>query len=221
MLLTKNEEDYLKALFHLTVESVERKAGTNQLAEYLSLSPASVNGMLKKLRDKSLVDYEKYGKLELTAKGRSVALRLIRKHRLWETFLYQHLNFSWDEVHEVAEQLEHIQSVKLIQELDRYLGFPRTDPHGDPIPTADGKYEPQPKQTLADLSPGVVCRLIAVKDRSAAFLKYVSQVGLALSSQIIVTAVHDFDHSVQIAVDDKAVNVSRKFAEHIFVEVVS
>ena len=220
MKLTKNEEDYLKALFHLTEESVEQKAGTNQLAEHLGLSPASVNGMLKKLREKGLVNYEKYGKLELSETGRIIALRLIRKHRLWETFLYQHLNFSWDEVHEVAEQLEHIQSIKLIQELDRFLGNPKTDPHGDLIPTQDGMYEFQPKRTLAELSEGTICRLVSVKDSSVAFLKYVSQVGLALSSEIKISEIHDFDGSIMISFDNKMVNVSKKFAEHIFVEVM-
>ncbi len=147
--LSKYEEDYLKALFHLTVER-GTTAGTNELADYLGVSPASVNGMLKKLKAKTLVKHEKYAKPSLTKQGKRVAIELIRKHRLWETFLYEKMNFTWDEVHEVAEQLEHIRSDKLIEELDKFLGFPRLDPHGDAIPDAKGKYEPVRKITLAE-----------------------------------------------------------------------
>ena len=219
MILTKNEEDYLKALFHLIVEREVEKAGNNQLAEFLGISPASVNNMLKKLRTKGLVAYEKYGKLELTKKGSALALQLIRKHRLWETFLYQHMNFGWDEIHEVAEQLEHIHSPKLIKELDRFLGFPSTDPHGEVIPTESGEYNTSPKTTLAEVKSGQSCRLVSVKDNSAAFLKYVAQIGLALSSEIKVEEVRDFDGSLLIVFNDKSENVSRRFAEHIFVKL--
>lgn len=215
--LSKNEEDYLKALFYLIIENGEEHAGTNQLAEHLGLSPASVNGMLKKLRLKGFVDYEKYGKLELTAEGKQVAIRLVRIHRLWETFLCNYMNFDWEEVHEVAEQLEHIRSPKLVEELDRILGFPKKDPHGAVIPSADGIYDVQPKTTLAEIRPGERCRLISVKDSSAAFLKYVSQIGLALSSEILVEDRREFDDSIQIVYDDRVENVSSKFAENVFV----
>ena len=124
MKLTSSTEDYLKAIFHLSVETDRNRVGTNQLAEYMGISPASVSVMLKKLREQDFVDYEKYGKIELTEKGYNIAVDLIRKHRLWETFLYRHMNFSWDEVHEVAHELEHIQSSKLIVELDNFLEFP-------------------------------------------------------------------------------------------------
>lgn len=218
MTLTKNEEDYLKALFHLIIENKENKAGTNQVAEYLAISPASVSNMLKKLKKKDLVSYEKYGKLELTEMGESIAVRLIRKHRLWETFLCQHMNFSWDEVHEVAEQLEHIKSAKLIKELDKFLGFPKRDPHGAIIPSSDGTFQVVPKVTLSELTIGERCRLVAVKDGSVAFLQYVTKIGLALSSELEVLDIQDFDGSMQIAFDGKSVMVSKKFAEHVFVE---
>ena len=218
MKLSKNEEDYLKALFQITIEESNKKAGTNQLAEYLGLSPASVSNMLKKLKEKGLVDYEKYGKLELSEEGKKNAVILIRKHRLWETFLYKHMNFSWDEVHDVAEQLEHIRSPKLMQELDRFLGYPTNDPHGDVIPDKDGAFKIVKKTTLATLKQGNKCRLVSVKDSSAAFLKYVSQIGLALSSHIEILEIRDFDDSLLIAFNDKQENVSRRFAEHIFVE---
>lgn len=221
MLLTKTEEDYLKALFYLIVESGGEKAGTSQLAEYLSISPASVNNMLKKLKNKGLVDHEKYGKLELTTVGKAFAIRLIRKHRLWETFLYQHMNFSWDEVHEVAEQLEHIRSSKLIMELDKFLGFPKYDPHGAIIPAAGGAYDIPPKITLSSLKVGEKCRLTSVKDSSVALLQYVSKLGLALSSVIQIQEFQEYDSSMVISFDGKTITVSKKFADNVFVQRLS
>ena len=215
--LSKHEEDYLKALFLLSIESDTGTAGTNALASYLNVSPASVNGMLKKLKQKGLVQYEKYSKPSLTKAGSAIAISLIRKHRLWETFLYEKMNFSWDEVHDVAEQLEHIRSEKLIRELDAFLGHPEVDPHGDAIPDASGKFKPVAKKTLAGMSEGARCRIVAVKDSSVAFLKYVTKLGLELSSEILVAEVQDFDESVSITIDDRTVNVSRKFAENVFV----
>lgn len=218
MELTKTEEDYLKALFHLIVENEADKAGTNQLAEYLGVSPASANNMLKKLKGKALVDYEKYGKLELADKGKAIAVRLIRKHRLWETFLCQHMNFTWDEVHEVAEQLEHIQSPKLIAELDKFLGFPSRDPHRAIIPGADGAYDTPPKASLSSLKAGDVCRLVAVNDSSESLLRYASRLGLSLNSEILVEEIHEFDSSMAIVVAGVSTMVSKQFADHVFVE---
>jgi len=218
MTLTKNEEDYLKMLFHLTVENDQKKAGTNKLAEHLNVSPASVNAMLKKLKIKELVDYQKYGKLQLTAQGKNIAIQLIRKHRLWETFLYQHMNFKWEEVHEVAEQLEHIKSDKLIEELDKFLGHPQRDPHGAIIPNTNGEYLEVNKMTLAEIEEGKTCRLVSVKDESAVFLKFVSKIGLSLNSKILVQEVQAFDQSLTIIFDKKEETVSHKFATHVFVE---
>lgn len=217
-MLSKNEEDYLKALFHL-IASQEDKAGTNQLAQQLDVKPASANSMLKKLKTKGLVDYKKYGKLSLTSEGRATALLLIRKHRLWETFLHQKLGFSWDEVHEVAEQLEHIRSEKLIEMLDRFLGFPESDPHGDPIPDAQGNMNIRTKKTLAEVQPGESCRIAGVKDTSAAFLQYLTQLGLRLDSQIKVLEIIDFDHSMRIALQDgREIHISEKFSQYVFVQ---
>ncbi len=220
MKITSNIEDYLKAIFHLIFEGEIKKAGTNQVADYLELSPASVSVMLKKLKEKGLIDYEKYGKISLTETGYSIALRLIRKHRLWETFLHRHMNFSWDEVHEVAHQLEHIHSEKLISELDNFLGNPKKDPHGDVIPDEDGNFEPTVKRSLSELKEGDLCRLISVKDSSAAFLKYVTQLGLALSSEIKVIEIREFDGSMLISYDRKQENISNKFSESIYVEIL-
>ncbi|MGI9532080.1 metal-dependent transcriptional regulator [Lutimonas sp.] len=218
MSITKNIEDYIKAIFNLTEEEGVKKLGNNQLAEYLGLSPASVSVMIKKMKDKKLVDYERYGKIELTQSGHEIALKLIRKHRLWETFLHDHMNFTWDEVHEVAHQLEHINSPKLIKELDNFLGNPKRDPHGDAIPDEQGRFVVESKQPLSSLLSGDVCRLISVKDNSAVFLKYVTQLGLALSSEIEILEIREFDASMLIAYDGKNENVSKKFAESIYVE---
>ena len=220
MNITKNIEDYLKAIFYLTQEFDFEKVGTNQLAEYLGLSPASVSVMIKKMKDKKLVDYQKYSKVSLTDSGHNIALRLVRKHRLWETFLYSHMNFSWDEVHEVAHQLEHIQSPKLIRELDNFLGNPKLDPHGDLIPDEAGNFNLKTKKSLSELTQGQRCRLVSVKDSSAVFLKYVTELGLALSSEIEVMEVRAFDHSMVIRYEDKVENVSKKFAESVYVELV-
>ena len=150
MKLTSSIEDYLKAIFHLCSESPDQKAGTNQLAEFLQLSPASVSVMLRKLKQKQLVDYRKYGKISLTEEGYIEAVKLIRKHRLWETFLFRHMNFSWDEVHEVAHQLEHIKSDKLVEELDSFLGHPKSDPHGHVIPDAKGNFQGISRKLLSE-----------------------------------------------------------------------
>lgn len=218
--LTKSEEDYLKALFTLTRNAETEKVGNNQLAEYLELSPASVNNMVKKLKKKELILSERYGKLELTETGQEFAVWLIRKHRLWETFLSTYLNFSWDEVHEVAEQLEHIKSAKLITELDRFMEYPKKDPHGEIIPDAKGEYRLEPKIRLSELKTGEVCKLVSVSDGSVEFLKYVSQIGLALSSEITVLELHEFDGSIKIKFENQTETVSRKFADNVFVNKI-
>lgn len=218
--LTKSEEDYLKALFQLLIEDSSVKVGNNQLAEYLGVSPASTNNMIKKLKSKKYVVSERYGKLDLTEEGKSIAVRLIRKHRLWETFLCDYLNFTWDEVHEVAEQLEHIKSQKLIDELDRFMDFPEKDPHGEVIPNAKGEYAILPKVMLSSLEEGDVCKLIAVNDGSVNFLKYVSEIGLALSSEIKILEIREFDKSIKIGFNETEETVTRKFADNVFVQKV-
>ncbi|MFV0237226.1 MAG: metal-dependent transcriptional regulator [Flavobacteriales bacterium] len=219
--ITKSEEDYLKALFHLTFNNLSSKVGNNQLADFLSLSPASVNNMVKKLKRKEWVLSERYGKLELTKEGREIALNLIRKHRLWETFLYEYMNFTWDEVHEVAEQLEHVKSQKLIDELDRFMGYPKKDPHGDIIPDKEGDYSAFKRIKLSELQIGDTCKIVAVNDNSIAFLQYVSKLGLILSSEIMIKDIFKFDYTLQIIFDGKEETVSQKFAENVFVEFIS
>lgn len=217
-MLSQTEENYLKALFHLTPENAEKKeAGTNELAAYLNVKPASVNDMLKKLKEKKLISYERYGKISLTTSGKKQAIEVIRKHRLWETFLYEKLEFTWDEVHEVAEQLEHINSPKLTEKLEKFLNYPEFDPHGDSIPNAKGEIKFQVRKTLAQVAIGKICRLTAVKDTSASFLQYVVKTGLGLSSKIKVLSRQEFDGTIEIEVSGKKSIVSQKFAENIFV----
>ena len=219
-MISSNVEDYLKAIFQLSSEDEEKKVGTNQLAEYLNIKPASASVMLKKLRTRELVSYEKYGRIGLTPKGWNIAVGLIRRHRLWETFLHQKLNFTWDEVHELAHDLEHIQSEKLIRELDKHLGYPSHDPHGHIIPDEKGNFSKDERVLLANLAQGQKCRLVSVRDSSAEFLKYVTQLGLALSTEIEVREIRDFDGSLLLAYDNRMESVSRKFAENIFVKIL-
>ncbi len=216
-MLSFTEENYLKALLKITIDNSVEEVGTNELAAQLDVKPATVTDMLKKLKEKKLINYQKYGKIGLNDDGRKVAIEILRKHRLWETFLYEKLDFNWDEVHEIAEQLEHIKSAKLINKLDAFLDFPQFDPHGDPIPTENGELKVVYKKTLADTAVGDTCRLAAVKDNSAAFLQYVVKAGLGLSSMIKVVERQEFDAMLQIEVDGKTHHVSAKFAENIFV----
>ncbi len=216
-MLSYTEENYLKAMLKLTIDSETGEAGTNELAAMLAVKPATVNDMLKKLKEKQLVDYKKYGKITLTDPGKKIAIEIIRKHRLWETFLYEKLEFSWDEVHEVAEQLEHIQSAKLVAKLDKFLDYPEFDPHGDPIPNQQGELKVQFKRTLASIEVGKKCTMVAVKDNSTTFLQYVDKVGLGINLPIRVLSKQVFDDLIEIEVNDIRSTVSQKFAENIYV----
>ena len=212
------EENYLKALLQLQLnKGNEVGAGTNELAEYLSIKPATANDMLKKLKEKGWVDYKKYGKIFLTTTGKNIAVDILRRHRLWETFLYEKLSFTWDEVHEVAEQLEHIQSVKLIDKIDEMLNFPEFDPHGEIIPDRNGRLQVHFKKTLDEIAVGENCKMVSVNDNTTAFLQYVVKVGLGLNNTIKVVSKQSFDDTIEIAVNGTMSNVSQRFAKNIFV----
>lgn len=216
-MLSVTEENYLKALLRITSESgANGEAGTNQLAGKLDVRPATATDMLKKLRDKELVNYEKYGKISLTEKGRLEATHIIRKHRLWETFLYDKLGFRWDEVHDVAEQLEHIQSDKLVERLDEFLGYPSFDPHGDAIPTAAGELVDQHRHKLSHADAGRDYRVTAVNDTNPHFLKYASQIGIGINSVVRVVERVDFDQSLNIKIGEKDMNISEKVAQNVY-----
>ncbi len=213
-MLTTTEENYIKALLRISSEG-DGEAGTNQLAARLDVRPATVTDMVKKLRDKSLVDYQRYGKIRLTDKGRIKATEIVRKHRLWETFLYDKLDFSWDEVHEVAEQLEHIQSDKLIEQLDKFLGYPLFDPHGDSIPKANEDFKHEVRTSLSDGEVGKTYTIIAVKDNSPHFLQYATRLGLTINSKIKIIEHIGFDKSLSISLNSKTINISQKVAENV------
>ena len=216
-MLSDTEENYLKALLRITAEhNGAGGAGTNQLAGTLNVRPATATDMLKKLREKQLVNYEKYGKITLTDTGRDLAVAIIRRHRLWETFLFDKLGFSWDQVHDIAEQLEHIKSEKLVERLDRFLGFPQFDPHGDVIPSAEGDYIHETRLTLAEALEGNLYTIIAVKDNSPSFLQYVSQIGIGIHSEVIVLQRYGFDHSIALEIDGTKINISDKVAQNIY-----
>lgn len=219
-MLSYTEENYLKALLMLSFQNEEKpEVGTNEMAAYLGVKPATATDMLKKLKEKELVIYEKYGKILLSDLGRKKATAILRKHRLWETFLYKKLDFSWDEVHEVAEQLEHIQSEKLVNKLDEYLDFPEFDPHGDPIPKANGDIPSIDKTLLSAVTIGEGCKVVAVKDTSTLFLQYLEKLKITIGTNIKVTEVIDFDGSLNIQIENAPIrSVSMKFADSLFVK---
>lgn len=217
-MLSFTEENYLKALLQLTLETGNKEdVGTNELAAHLNIKPATANDMLKKLKEKKFVSYKKYGKSSLTTEGKKLAIEVVRKHRLWETFLYEKLEFTWDEVHEVAEHLEHIQSPKLISKLDKFLNYPAFDPHGDVIPSAKGEMKMPVKKTLNEEEIGHTCTMVGVKDNSATFLQYVNKVGLSINNQIKVLSKQNYDDLIEIEVNGKSSSVSPKFAENIVI----
>jgi DtxR family Mn-dependent transcriptional regulator len=216
--LSFTEENYLKAIYYLQQESINKDVSVNDIAERMSTRPATVTDMLRKLSDKKLINYEKYKKTQLSKTGNAVALQIIRKHRLWEVFLHEKLKFSWDEVHEVAEELEHIRSSKLIERLDEFLGFPMFDPHGDPIPNAAGEIKPASNTTLSESEPGRKLKLVAVKDTSTAFLQHLERFGLHINVGLVVNEFLPFDHSVMVSIDkEPAVMLSDKIAANLLV----
>jgi DtxR family Mn-dependent transcriptional regulator len=216
--LSFTEENYLKAIYYLQQESINKDVSVNDIAERMSTRPATVTDMLRKLSDKKLINYEKYKKTQLSKTGNAFALQIIRKHRLWEVFLHEKLKFSWDEVHEVAEELEHIRSSKLIERLDEFLGFPMFDPHGDPIPNAAGEIKPASNTTLSESEPGKKLKLVAVKDTSTAFLQHLERFGLHINVVLVVNEFLPFDHSVMVSIDkEPAVMLSDKIAANLLV----
>jgi DtxR family transcriptional regulator, Mn-dependent transcriptional regulator len=217
-MISLTEENYLKAIFHLS-EDGTKAVLTNDLANEMSTKAATVTDMLKRLSSKGLIAYEKYYGVEVNKSGKAEALKIIRKHRLWETFLVDKLNFTWDEVHDVAEQLEHIQSPLLIEKLDEFLGFPKTDPHGEAIPDKNGKMEEVKQIPLSEATSNKKSTLIAVKDDSPTFLKYLSKLGMKLGSKISIVNKTEFDGSQEILIDGKKkAFISRDAAENLLVE---
>lgn len=220
--LSHSEENYLKEIFHLSGEE-RSKVSTNALAEKLDAKASSITDMLKKLGDKKLVSYKKYKGCSLTSKGEKIAILIIRKHRLWETFLVNKLNFGWDEVHDVAEQLEHIKSIKLIESIEQFLDYPKFDPHGDPIPDASGKISyVESKVNLSDTAVKSIVEVVRVNEDSLTLLKYLDQIGLKLGSEIEILSKVAFDESIQVKIDKgESLSLSKKVTNSISVKFKS
>jgi DtxR family Mn-dependent transcriptional regulator len=217
--MTLSEENYLKAIYHLSsFEAAE--VSTNAIAEMMDTKASSVTDMLKKLAEKELVLYKKYQGVCLTAQGKLMAMMIVRKHRLWEVFLVEKLAFSWDEVHDIAEELEHIKSEQLINRLDDFLGNPTEDPHGDPIPDGKGQIVNVDKVLLSDLKENQSGICVGVKDSSSEFLKYLDRQQIALGSKIKVVDKEAFDLSVTIHIDEKEKVISNKIATNLYVKLV-
>ena len=215
-MLSFSEENHLKSIFHLSTD-IESEVSTNSIADDLNTKASSVTEMLKKLGEKNLIVYKKYHGAQLTEMGRKTALNIIRKHRLWEVFLVDKLNFKWDEVHDIAEQLEHIQSEKLTNELDKFLNFPTKDQHGDQIPNPAGFIKFTPKLRLSDLNIGETGKFIGVKDSSSTFLKYLDKRKISLGSNIKVLHQEKFDQSLHVGLDETNLTISIKTASNLYI----
>lgn len=216
-MFSQSEENYIKAIYHLEMNS-EGGISTNSIAKKLETKASSVTDMIRKLSDKDLVIYKKYQGVTLTELGKKTAANIVRKHRLWEVFLVDKLNFSWDEVHDAAEQLEHIKSPKLIQQLDALLGFPTHDPHGDPIPDASGNINPIEKSLLSTLQENESGICVGVEDSSAEFLQYLDKKGIELGKKITILEKEDFDNSVSIQIDGKEISISNKISNNLYIK---
>lgn len=212
------EENYLKVIYRLS-EINEGGISTNSVAEMMQTKAASVTDMLKKLSSKGWIDYQKYQGVTLTPSGEKIALNTIRKHRLWETFLVNKLNFQWDEVHDIAEQLEHIDSSILINKLDEFLDYPKTDPHGDPIPNSAGDMHNRINTLLLEIQLNQECTLLGVAIDNSIFLKMLTKMGLSLGAKIKILEINNFDFSRKVLINNKKeVFVSSEIAKNIYVK---
>jgi DtxR family Mn-dependent transcriptional regulator len=213
-----SEENHIKAIYHL--QHGDQSVSTNELAAELNTKPASITDMMKKLKAKKIIHYEAYKGFKLTPEGRKTALMIIRRHRLWEFFLSEKLQFNWDEVHEVAEELEHVSNEKLINKLDEFLNFPRFDPHGDPIPDASGKIEISRQIALSELALNKVAVVCHVKDQSADMLELLDHKAIALGTRLEVKKKFDFDGSIELKIGKQPlIHISRQLAENIYVKI--
>lgn len=215
MNFTTSEENYLKAIFHL--QEKEGTVTTNALAEKLQTKPASVTDMMKKLNAKKLLHYKPYYGFSLSAEGKKIALLIVRRHRLWEYFLSEKLKFDWNEVHLLAEELEHVSSRQLIDRLDEYLGFPQFDPHGDPIPDNKGKIKNLNKLALFDLPFNQAAEVRQVTNQSKEMLEILEHKNIGIGTRLEVKKHFHFDHSIELKIKNNTVTISEQLAKNIFV----
>jgi len=219
MSFSVTEENYIKAIFHLQQE--DGTVSTNELAAELHTKPASVTDMLKKLKGKKLLTYERYKGVRLNTEGKKLALAIVRKHRLWEYFLVDTLQFGWDEVHEVAEELEHVSSKKLVEKLDAFLGYPKFDPHGDPIPDSHGKMVVQQQINLIDLTLNKMAEVSGVGSQSTELLELLKHKNIGIGTKLEVKRKFSFDHSIEIKIKNQnALTISQQLAQALFVKLV-
>lgn len=216
-MFSQSEENYIKAIYHLAAVS-DKGISTNAIAKKLTTKASSVTDMIKKLSDKKVLVYKKYQGVTLTDFGKRTAANIIRKHRLWEVFLVEKLNFTWDEVHEVAEQLEHIKSPKLIDELDSFLGHPKRDPHGDPIPDKEGNLPQIQKSLLSTLEKNEKGVCVGVNDTSSEFLRFLDKQEIGLGKNIEVLDKEPFDDSFLVKINGKEMTISNKVANNIYIQ---
>ena len=216
---TKAEENYLKTIFKLS-EKEKNSVSTNAIAEELETKPSSVSDMLKKLSEKELINYVKYQGVSLTPLGHRLAVHVIRKHRLWEVFLVSHLNFKWDEVHDIAEQLEHIKSKALVNRLDAFLNFPSYDPHGNPIPNEKGYFPKSKAVPLNLLKVKTNGKVVAVERDEPSFLNYLDKIQVSIGTHIEIIDVNDFDHSIDVKIDGTHTHISLEVAQNILICVL-
>jgi DtxR family Mn-dependent transcriptional regulator len=217
MKVSVSKEDHLKAIFHLQQE--QGLVTTNALAAALRTRPASVTDMLKKLKEQKLLIYERYKGFKLTAEGKKAAVQVIRKHRLWEFFLVKKLQFGWDEVHEIAEELEHISSRELIDRLDAFLGFPGTDPHGDPIPDSQGRIQVRRQLSLSDLPLNKTAQVSGIMSQTSEMLELLQYNHIGLGTRLEIRKKFPFDNSLEIKVRNRPpVTLSAQVAKNVMVK---
>ncbi|CAN5424130.1 metal-dependent transcriptional regulator [soil metagenome] len=220
MILSTTEENYLKAIFKLSLKSPEN-ISTNNIAAETQTTAASVSDMLKRLSDKQLVAYEKYKGVQLTQEGKNIAIALIRSHRLWEVFLVDKLGYRWDEVHVLAEELEHIKTPDLVGRLEAFLNYPTHDPHGDPIPDAEGNIQHHEPISLLELSANEKALVLRVKEQSAEFLQYLDRINLSLGARLEILEVNNYDNSRLVKINGaQPVFLSEKVSENLIVKRV-
>jgi DtxR family Mn-dependent transcriptional regulator len=221
MAISFTEENYLKVIHRLS-EATSEDISTNAVAELMQTKAASVTDMLRKLADKGWVNYQKYQGVRLSPAGEKIALSIVRKHRLWEVFLVDKMGFNWDEVHEIAEQLEHIESDELVQKLDAYLGFPKTDPHGDPIPNKEGILPELAYLHLSEIKAGKNCKLMGVAQDSAVFLQLLTKLNLSLGAKLAIMEINEFDRSFFVSINDaEPIFISHEVAKNILVKILA
>lgn len=220
MEITQTEENYIKAIFSINLSNSGEGASTNELSEHLNNKAGSVTDMLKRLSEKKYINYQKYKSVFLTGKGEKIALNIVRKHRLWEVFLLEKLKFKWDEVHDIAEQLEHIRSEELVERLDVFLGRPKFDPHGDPIPDSKGLINPTKAIPLNRITNKGTFVFVGVCEHSRPFLQHLTSIGLKIGDKVKVEEIIEFDNTFKVKINKGSSQFfSNKVASNILIEV--